>query len=293
MRKAFLILVPVIAIAACSKEKVTMPDFEVSTTSLSYKAGDTVTFNFTGNPDNITFFSGEPGHNYEYRERTSIDNDLQVNFSTLVQFGQIRQNLQLMVSSDFNGKADTTSVKTATWTDISNLATFSTGTDNTPSGTIDLKPYTAPGKLTYVAFRYTDYKKPQGQNRWVVRTFNANNISPEGIVTPLAVMATGGWQAVNFKNAAFVWSITSAQLLMPSSTATADDNEDWVISKGFDPYTVLPDMGQALKNISTVLPAYQYVYKQPGTYKIVFEASNVRYNGEARTKKEITITITN
>ncbi len=283
------------ALAACQKDKVEMPDFEVQTASLTYKAGDTVRFTFKGNPDNITFFSGEPGHNYEFRKRTSAANDLRVEFSTLVRSGLIYPNLQLMVSNNFNGKATIADVEAATWTDLSDRATFSTGADNTPSGVISLKEFTRPLKdsaLIYVAFRYTDYKKPEGQNLWAIRTFSATNVSDEGIVTPLAVMSTGGWQAVDFKNPVRTWTITSAQLLLSNSSATVADNEDWVISKGFNPWQMVPDVGTALKNISTVLDGYSYAFKKPGTYKVVFDASAVRYNGEKRLTREITLTIT-
>jgi hypothetical protein len=295
MRHSIYLLIIVITFISCAKEKVETPSLEVATASLTYKAGDTVTFNFTGNPDNITFYSGEPGHNYEFRNRSSAENDLQINFKTLVQFGVIYKNLQLLVSNDYTGAADTASVKAATWKDISDRAVFSTGQDNTPSGTISLKEFTDPkhtGARIYVAFKYTDYKKPQGQNRWVIRTFEANNISADGVVSPQATMATGGWKAYDFKNPAVVWAVSSTQLLIPSSNKDAADNEDWVISKGFDPFYIKPDAGVALKNISTVLPAYKYVYTKPGTYKVVFDVSAVRYNGEKRITKDITLTIT-
>jgi hypothetical protein len=293
MRKAFIIPVLLTTVIACTKEKVTAPELEVSTSSLTYKAGETVTFKLNGNPDNITFYSGEPGHNYEFRDRTTAENDLLINFNTFVRYGEIRQNLQLMVSSDFTGIADTNAIKAATWTDISGKAKFSTKDDQTPSGTINLKEYAVKGKLLYVAFRYTDYMKPKGQNSWIIRTFNAENVSPDSVVTPLAVMSTGGWQAVNFRNETQKWTITTAQLLMPNGNATAEDNEDWVISKGFDPFAIAPDAGRALKNISTVLSEHTHIYKKPGTYKAVFDVSSVRYNGEKRTLKEITLTITN
>jgi len=295
MRNVLYIAIAATLFTACAKEKVTTPELEVSTASLTYKAGDTITFNFNGNPDNITFFSGETGSKYEYKDRTTANNDLQIQFKSLVQYGLIYQNLNLLVSNDFNGKADTNSIKAATWTDISSRAVFSSGADSVNSGVISLKDFVNaqnPSTPIYVAFKYTDYKKSQGQNRWVIRTFAANNVSPDGVVTPLAVMSTGGWQAVNFKNTAAVWSITTAQLLMYGGTATADDNEDWVFSKGFDPTFIKADVGIALKNISITLPSYRYVYKKPGTYKAVFEASAVRYNGVQRITKEITLNIT-
>lgn len=295
MRNSIYLLIIVIIFISCAKEKVTTPSLEVTTSSLTYKAGDTVTFNFTGNPDNITFYSGEPGHNYEFRDRTTAENDLQINFKSLVQFGLVYKNLQLLVSNNYSGAADTTSVRAATWTDISDRAVFSTGQDNTPSGTISLKEFADPKNTAariYVAFKYTDYKKTQGQNRWVIRTFEANNISADGVVSPLAVLSSGGWKAFDFKNPASVWSVTTAQLLMFGGNKDAEDNEDWVITKGFDPFYIKPDAGVALKNISTVLPSYKYVYAKPGTYKVIFDVSAVRYNGEKRTTKELTLTIT-
>jgi hypothetical protein len=282
-------------LVGCSKESVKLDDLQVSTSTLTYKAGDTVTFQLDGNPDNITFYSGEPGAKYEFRNRTSADNDLRIQFKSLVQFGLIYQNLKLLVSNNFDGKADSNSIKAATWTDISSLATFSAGADSVPSGVISLKPYANtqnPASPIYVAFKYTDYKKTQGQNRWVIRTFNADNVAPDGLVTPLATMSTGGWQQVNFQNAAAVWSISTAQLLMAGGSATSADNEDWVFSKGFDITYVKPDVGIALKNIAETLTTYKYAYKKPGTYTAVFEYSAVRYNGEKRGTREITFTIT-
>lgn len=286
-------LLIVAAFCACAKEKVTTPALEVTTTGTTFKAGDTVSFVFQGNPDNITFYSGEPGRQYEYRQRTTVDADLQIQFSTLVQFGKIYPNLQLMVSNDFSGIADVEHVKAATWKDMSAKAVFSAGQDNTPSGVVSLKEFADSSRhpLIYIAFRYTDTNKPEGQNRWVVRTFTANSVSADNVVTPMATIATAGWKAVDVKNPAFGWTITAAQLLMPNSKNT-EDNEDWVISKGLDPTAVKPDQGVALKNISTTLPAYKYVFARPGTYRVVFEASSVRYNGEKRITRELTLTIT-
>lgn len=295
MRNSVYILMAVIIFTSCAREKVELPVLSVSTGASTYKVGDTVTFKLDGNPDNITFYSGEPGSNYAFKDRTTAENDLQIEFQTWVRYGVIYDNLHLLVSNNYNGEADTNSVRAATWTDISDRAVFSTGTDNTPSGLISLKDFIVtekPSTLIYVAFRYTDFKNPSGQNNWVVRTFSANNVTDDGVITPLAVMATGGWKAFDFKNPARVWSVGSVQLQIAASDKFAEDNEDWVITKGFDPASIQPDAGIVLKNISTTLPEYKYVYTTPGTYKAVFDVSAVRYNGEKRMTKEITLTIT-
>ncbi|RPD42947.1 DUF5017 domain-containing protein [Chitinophaga barathri] len=295
MRKVIYTMASAVLLLACAKEKVPVPDFQVQAESLSYKVGDSVRFTFTGSPDNLVFYSGEPGHNYEFRNRSSAANDLQIDFKTWVRYGVIRKNLQVLVSNDFSGIADTNSVKSATWTDLSDRATFSTGVDQTPSGVLSLKEFTRPeadSALIYVAFRYTDYKKPQGQNQWVVRTFTANNVSGDGVVSPLAVMATGGWMKVDFKNPGFGWSITTAQLLVTQAGSTEADNEDWVITKGFNPWYIKRDVGVVLKNVSTSIREYAYVYTKPGNYKVTFEGSAVRYNGEKYLTREINLTVT-
>ncbi|MFD2556460.1 DUF5017 domain-containing protein [Sphingobacterium tabacisoli] len=278
--------------ASCIKEDIASADLKVTTDHTTYNAGDTVTFSFAGNPDNIVFYSGESGHNYHLKDRQYADNDLQIDFKTLVQWGVIYDNLKLMVSNDFNGKYDKANVSAATWIDISDKAVFSDKLDNVPSGTVSLLPYV--GKVdtasVYIAFRYTDFQKPQ-QNRWVIRSFNANKVSPEGVVTNVATMATGGWQAVSFLNDNQVWSITSAQLLMYGGPASATDNDDWVITKGFKVRESVADKGVPLKNISTQMKEYKYVYKKPGTYKVVFATSSVWYNESKNANTEVLIEV--
>lgn len=41
--------------------------------TLNVKKGEPIEFVFSGDPDNIVFFSGEEGSNFEYRNRTTID----------------------------------------------------------------------------------------------------------------------------------------------------------------------------------------------------------------------------
>jgi hypothetical protein len=55
-----------VAFASCSKKLSIDPlSFAVTTKSATYNVGDTVNFNFTGNPDIISFYSGLPGNTYD------------------------------------------------------------------------------------------------------------------------------------------------------------------------------------------------------------------------------------
>lgn len=288
----YLILLTLLS-SSCIKEEMPPATMEVSIDSHRYSVGDTVTFRLVGNPDNIVFYSGESGHNYALKDRQYTDNDIQINFSTLVQWGVIYDNLKILVSNDFSGIYDENNVSEANWVDVSDKFVFSEGSDHVPSGTISLKEYVSPvdtGSF-YIAFRYTDTQKAQ-QNRWVVRSFNAAKISPEGVSTNLATMATAGWNAVSFLNDERVWTITSAQLLMYGGVATDTDNDDWAITKGFKIRESVADKGIAIKNISSQLNEYKYIYQQPGIYQAVFETSSVWYSGEKRDKVEITVEVT-
>ncbi len=292
MKKYIFCLAVMGVMSSCMKEKIASADLTVTTDRTVYNVGDTVTFHFSGNPDNIVFYSGEPGHDYNLKDRQYADNDLQIDFKTLVQWGVIYDNLKLLVSNDFNGVYDKTNVAAATWVDISEKAVFSDKLDNVPSGTISLLPYVSKVDTAslYVAFRYTDFQKQQ-QNRWIVRSFNANKVSPEGVVTNVATMATGGWKAISFLNDSQVWTISAAQLLMYGGPATATDNDDWVITKGFKVRESVASKGKALKNISTTMQEYKHVFSAPGNYNVVFETSSIWYSGAKNGKTELNIEI--
>ncbi|WP_181390688.1 DUF5017 domain-containing protein [Sphingobacterium athyrii] len=292
MKIVLIYLMLAILCVSCMKEDIASADMEVRTDAASYKVGDTVVFRFEGAPDNIVFYSGENGHNYELKDRLYADNDLQVDFKTLVQWGVIYDNLKLLVSNDFTGIYTKEEIDKATWTDISEKATFSTGQDNTPSGIVSLKSYLSPVDTAslYLAFRYTDAQKAQ-QNRWVVRSFNAVKVSPEGVQTNVATISNAGWNAVSFLNDSKVWTISATQLLMHGGVASDTDNDDWVITKGFKVRESIADKGVALKNISSNLREYKYVYKTPGVYKAVFETSSVWYSGRKEGYAEVTINI--
>lgn len=281
----------VVAVSCTKRDRVSTPEFTVSTSKTTYKVGDTIIFNFTGNPQNIVFWSGLPGHVYEYRDRLfSTGNKLLVRFNTYQQFG-IRNNFSVLVSNDFNGVYDSANLKKATWTDISGQATLSSGGDQTQSGTLDLSSFTAGNKSATVAFRYIT-TQIQSQNRWVVRTFNADYQSTDGGTTSVATMSTAGWKQISLLNPAAVWSITSSQLLLQGSANALDD--DWVLTRMFNPNTVTPDKGETIKNITVNMNKYVAIgmYTKPGTYKLTFEASNASYENEARALKEMTLTIT-
>lgn len=78
MRKT--ICIPVLAalglmsLSSCQQQNISLPvEFNVELDSDNvYRPGEIVRFRFTGDADYITFYSGETGHEFDKRERTSI-----------------------------------------------------------------------------------------------------------------------------------------------------------------------------------------------------------------------------
>ena len=63
--------------ASCQQQNIALPvDFDVRLDGDNvYRPGEIVRFRLSGDADYITFFSGETGHEYDKRERTSIPSE--------------------------------------------------------------------------------------------------------------------------------------------------------------------------------------------------------------------------
>lgn len=292
----FTIALFVVVFSSCTKrDQVDAPnDFQVTTDKQTYAAGDTVKFIFSGNAENIVFWSGMPGQKYEYRNRTFAEGStLTLNFKSYSQYGVVDQtDIKLLVSTDFNGVYDSANIKSATWQDISNRAIWSSGADQTPSGDIDITDFASANKDMAIALRYVTSAVADAatQNRWVLRSFDLKSTSSEGGVTALATIGNAGWKAWSFLDAATNWTISSTQLV--SNRSFTSVNDDWVITKLFNPNKVTPDRGQAIKNISSAISDYSAVYNTPGTYKVTFVVTNASYTNQETVIKELELTIT-
>lgn len=164
----YLLGLSTLLIMSCERELVVKeaPDFDVITETTTYKAGQPVLFDFSGEADLITFYSGQPYNDYAYREGRVLKFDslgASLSFSTSVQSGTQPNQLSVLASTDFTGNySNLASVKSATWIDITNrfkLATSATFIASTPQ---DLSDLIVAGKPLYIAFRYIT--KPQAVN---------------------------------------------------------------------------------------------------------------------------------
>lgn len=333
MRFRYLIMaIFLAAVVACNKDvAVKSVDFDASSVkttgvaAASFKTTDTVQYNFNGNPDNITFFSGEAGKNYEFRNRVSAPGIPQLQFSSLRANGTQTNSLSVLVSSDFKGVAtsiiygiltrDTATtnanIASATWTDITSRATLSNGA-TTPSGVVDMTDFLTQAKPVYIAFKYIATAATT-QNKWTITGLTVNNVLPDGntytianLNAPTTVFAnygnntySPGW-AVSYdplKNTnKYAWAFTDKTSLVITGATSAllstAPAEAWAIMGPIDLSQVTPDFGVGIKTITAKLPNFTYKYGVAGTYNSVFVASNNTNGGTNSVVKQLPVTIT-
>ena len=298
-------------LCGCFAKETPVCDIEVSTERETWAAGESVVFSFSGNADNIVFWSGEPGHSYDRKSAHFADNPLLVKFRTatdgVLVDGKPDSNFKFLVSTDFSGSYDAAGVNAATWADLTDSFGIAEegGLVNTDSKELDLKellPETRnmENPSFYLAFRYFD-RNPDApvKNRWVVRTYSVKSTGADGNYEILADKSqTMGWTTVGLgtdMGEEKLWSVGGTQVMaegQKNATWTIHGKDEWLISKAFHPNEVTPDSGEIVKSMNISPSSHTHVFSTPGIYEVVFECSSVWYNG-SRTKvirKTVTIT---
>lgn len=167
---------------ACSKDlTVITPDFDVRSNGTSFKVNEPVQFSFEGKADFVSFYSGEAGNDYLFKDgrEVKIENaPVFVGFNSSVQVGTQANQLRVLASTDFDGNySDLEKVKLATWTDITSRFALGTTATFLASGNKDISDLVAPGKPIYIAFKYLT--RPQAVNglvrTWMIQSFNVKS----------------------------------------------------------------------------------------------------------------------
>ncbi|MCY7293619.1 MAG: DUF5017 domain-containing protein [Ferruginibacter sp.] len=303
---------------SCTKDKLEEANLEITTTKNTFKVNEPVQFSLTGNPEIISFYSGEAGKEYQYKNRTTRnDGVLKFGFQTRVDntagFAALASgSIKILLSTNFTGNystladpllarsEDSAMVNTATWTDITSrffiptsgiVATFY------PSNEISISDLIVdPNKPIYLALKYASPSTGSlGTNGITIGLLVFYNTFPNGSVVNYTI-APGGtistvWKVIRAANVDNAWSTSSTQLRF-TSLLTTQYSEDWAVTNAFFPSVTTPDKPSPIKSITeNQLSKYSYRYTMPGTYKVTFVASNNRVYGSNEVTKELTITI--
>lgn len=311
--------------ASCNELEPEDVDFDVTVETTTVKAGEPVIFNFEGNPNFITVYSGDEGHKYANRNRTEIDaSDIEkttMSFTYLsksVSTGH-KDHFNIYLSADFPGlslkdaAADNTLIHNHAWNDITEECLGGI-TDGSATATdieeIDLSDYPEGFVL---AFRYQGKKEITLQRTVVVSNLkivnklkNGKLLETEGADIDFSVFDTYPSNAdgdpylkvVSGSVATGTWNLTNwhkNEFRMVGSTRAAPvsaDNDDWLISQRLEISAACdPDKGEVIKDISRRATSYEHVYNTPGTYTVTFLAGNSNIEGEKMVIKEMIIEV--
>lgn len=299
-----LTICAVIALAclsACKKayQGVVTPSFDVTTDSLVYNVNEPITFKVTGNADRVTFYSGETGHDYNFKGRTTVNGKAQMQFSTLRQYGAgagVRDStLSLLLSKDYNGQPTAIDIAKASWTDITARAVLAVGVGSThvPSGVVDISDIATGDSAVYVAYRYHELQTNQTKRAWYVYDFTIDNVLNDSTKVHVASWGDMSFTPVNILNPLRAWYVYSTYCLMWGGNASYPETEDWIVSKPIFVNRVDRDAGVSIRNNpKALLEDYTFDgFKKPGKYTIVFEAINATQWDNKQILKTLTLTI--
>ena len=144
-------------------------------------------------------------------------------------------NLQVMISSDFNGNYTSTDIAAATWTDITSQFSYSGGSYAwVSSGEFSLDAYTSG---VYVAFKYLSAATTDGAAGWEIDDFKVTGYLLPGSDATLSALLVDGVTVDSFDPAIFNYSVLlEASVTAPPAVtyATTDPTATAVVTNATD-----------------------------------------------------------
>lgn len=308
-----LFLVPVLALS-CKHEVVYDIDYSISLDkSNTYEVGTPVRFNFSGEVDNIVFYSGETGHRYEFRNRYEVSREAVKEASLQIDY-QARYGdpgaMEVWISKEFAGlsgtdaAADKATVKAMTEGNMAGWERLEYQEGASQKWTTQKYPLNEYMSSFAIAFHWNpkDNKKTQ-RSYWINGgiTLDLEGMKPSTInfsgLDFVTVMMNDEIEDPYMKNngngSIILNKPSTATLIFQGIGANALPYaiDGWVISKATPLNKVANDKGVAIKNLQNYLHTFEYTWTEPGTYTVTFVGTNSNYAGASQDVKEMTITI--
>lgn len=280
---------------------------QIADSVVTASKGTTLKFNFTGDPDFISFSYSR------FNPTKSV-----LTFTAQPAWGTHIQNtlsVYLFETSDTlllnNSKQDSTTIMTRQWTDITSQCNLPVAANVTAKNSVSLNNYR--GKKVCLAFRYKTDFAADWQPTWTISNLQINDtVINTTTKTKTVLAATMGFSPFDMMgvanpylsaDAAGVWNLTNpASMVLKRTPSGGALNTDWLISKpieiskGISTLSVNPTVASSsvipVKNITNTVNSYSYQFTTAGEYTITFFASNANYVRQLTTERKIKVVIT-
>lgn len=297
---------------------------------ITVKKGTPLEFKLSGDPDFLSFFSGEEGAKYIYKDRSTIDpsqiGTSTLDFSLYLQWGNMNMiEKHIYVSDQFPGldknnyENDSILVeqyqKDNLWEEILSQDQYPKIQGDPPVATsysIDMTKYL--GKRIAIAIYYRGVDNSSTQPTMLFSQMAFKNVLKNGQITEYGA-GSFGFTPLNMKNkwnlsdqakmdkdreygtyssAPGIWNLASignGTLTMPSSGSKAGLKYSWLVSDLITINSCTPDQGTKLKDITQSLSTYTYTYNQVGIYNATFLARNANIDHSSETIQNLVINV--
>lgn len=302
MKNRIFLVFLITFLSSCEKDLSLDPlEFDVTLPKTEYKVDEDVKFDILGNADIISFYSGEVGNDYEYRNGRVLDTDLSASFSIKFKDGGQTDQLSVLVSTDLKSYS-LEDINAATWTNVTDRYTFpgagSSSSVYYPCGEADLNDLIKEGQPMYFAFRY--FVRPiaiyGSYDSWEFSTFLMNYTTTLDDVILLnqttaawKIVLEGNWEADRVKK------YTNTLRFIGNANNNTENLIAWAISApvyasrkvdlGADPSIPI----KAVADIKRT--NYTHTYSAPGTYKITFVGANQNISKRIESIKQLEINV--
>lgn len=301
--------------SSCERDDLSMMQQNLNKSEISlnssntYFTGEPVRFDISGDPDNIVFFSGEPGHEYRFKDRTSSPpaegSKVQLGCFIGIQYGGVINNsfnFRVLAEElpEFTGdvEVDRNMIKNKPW-EI--LMTSQLGDSRLQNyQTFDLTKFTKEPFTLCFSNTYTHPIAGNNKgNKVVISSLKLWLEEPNGLMRTIAV----GSGIAPFTSICFYDQHTGQDVYKPGTFKSTIDNKWWghwdfVTTYNLNSYVsdeaqdaeqyddawmflgpvditkIDPDKGLAIKELSTDLRTFSSTYNIPGTYTATFVLSN-------------------
>ena len=302
--------------------------FDITASALTVKAGEPLTFQFQGSAAKIVFWSGEKFHDYAYATADRIEyGQVFMSFLQALLSGDGRQGdcLKVKLSTDYDGTLSETAILNATWIDMTDefkLDTSISGSGNPTtaanygkfkkSADVAVSKY-AGGKPFRIVFFWSALPDLGGRTvSWItgLKVWDSEGVlmnqedntvaSGKAFTDYDPVLIEGasygsdtnhcGWYAISGAATTNCFRFFSAFTL----TGTEERHAYGVVNNLFTPKqtNLGHDTPVPVQAESEETPAsWSYTFMEPGTYKVVFEASCPTLAGDKTELREFTITV--